>query len=617
MNKIEQTEIKESFLRSAELLALLGLLVYIVQSMIFAHTTPSNLDEGGYLYKGYLFATNVYHPFQPYGVWTNKAPLAFLIPGYVQLIFGAGLRTGRYLAVLEGILAVTGTWIVTRRMAGKWLAVAAVWVMALSPAVIKVYSVGASQPLVACLIAWMFVFSLGEERPTWQLIVSAILASVVILVRQNMIISLPLLLMYIFWQHGWQKGFWASFAGLFVFILGHVLYWPEILQIWLPWIPYVPASVQALVPSSGGGQEIWRPDIDWPGRLLSLFQGFRWQFAVMVGVLFSFLLLPQREKWKNTTFTRAWVFLSIFFIGSVVLHSYASLSKDYCVFCFAPYFSFYSVSGIILIALCFKAWNLNPHWLVQLALILLVIIISGGTGYSTFEDTGKFFEDIPVPRIRGGQVLQGFTTLGETLGNKFLLDQSEVRKFSALGIGVLAGFFVILVGFTLYRWYFKKKYNFGYVLANLFLLLGLVISQVLAGTQGAPDCKVDVIAANEAIGKYLNDVIPVKSKVYWDGGLSVAPLLYAPQAYIYPPQINDGYAYRTGGNTDELLRYGYWNDELASRWKAEADIIIIEEWRYQYWKSFLTPDKFAEFSRTPEGTSCLENTRLRIFKRVE
>jgi len=46
--------------------------------MMFAHATISNLDEGAYLLKGLLFAGGEYRPFDP-GIWTNKAPLAFLI----------------------------------------------------------------------------------------------------------------------------------------------------------------------------------------------------------------------------------------------------------------------------------------------------------------------------------------------------------------------------------------------------------------------------------------------------------------------------------------------------------------------------------------------------------
>src|SRR5512143_3889983 len=84
----------------AGLLALVGMLTYAGLALWFAHTSASNLDEGSYLYKGYLFASGQYHPFELYGPQTNKAPLAFLIPGYAESIFGPGLRTGRYVAIL-------------------------------------------------------------------------------------------------------------------------------------------------------------------------------------------------------------------------------------------------------------------------------------------------------------------------------------------------------------------------------------------------------------------------------------------------------------------------------------------------------------------------------------
>ena len=41
---------------------ILGGMVYLVQSWVYAHTQFSLLDEGAYLYKGYLFATGKYHP---------------------------------------------------------------------------------------------------------------------------------------------------------------------------------------------------------------------------------------------------------------------------------------------------------------------------------------------------------------------------------------------------------------------------------------------------------------------------------------------------------------------------------------------------------------------------
>jgi len=598
-------------------IALLGLIYYAAQSVLFAHTTISNLDEGGYLYKGLLFAEGVYRPFQPYGFWTNKMPLAFLIPGYVQVIFGAGLRTGRYLAVFEGILAVIAVWIAGRRMGGKWLAAGAVWTMALGLAAIKVNSVGATQSLVACLLAWTLALTLGGKRPLWQLLLASALASVTILARQNMIFVLPILLLYILWEYGWKAGIWSSLVGTAVFVLGHAVYWPDVLQIWVGWLPVRPTEWNQFLPPTKETITLWDPSIDAAGRLLSVFQGFRWHFVVLTGSLFSLFLWPKAGKWKDAALFRAAVFLVVLFFSLSLLHAYASLDKGYCVFCLAPYLSFFNVAGLLLVVVVLKSWNSTPSVITQAALVALVLLIAAGTGYATFEDSGKWLTALPVPRVKEGQILSGFTTLGELLFNKFALEQSAARKVSALGAGILIGVVFIAATFLAHILRLKRKYNYGYLLANTFLIAGFVVSPFLQGSQGAPDCRMDVIAANEEIGAYLAEVIPPESKVYWNGGLSVVPLLYAPQALIYPPQVNDGYSYKVGGNADAMLRYGLWNDELARQWREEADIIILEEWRYAGWKTFLSPDKFEEFPRTPVGTSCLENTRLRIFKRIK
>ncbi len=598
---------------TASVFVLIGFLVYIAQSFLFAHTTVSSLDEGGYLYKGLLYAEGVYRPFQPYGFWTNKAPLAFLIPGYVQWIFGAGLRVGRYLAVLEGVLALLGLWITARRMGGKYLAAIAVWVLALSPAVIKVDSVGASQSLIACFVAWIFVLSLGEKRPLWQLVLSAVLTSFMILVRQNMIVVLPLLLLYILWEHGWKPALWSAIAGVGVFIVGHAIYWPEILQIWAGWLPFeIPEWVAEPGPVLGG-VGIWNPSIAWDGRLLSLFQGFRWHFVVLAGIGFSTLLWSGWKSWNDKVVFRAMVFLAALFASLLFLHSYAALDKSYCVFCFAPYLTFFNIVGLLLLVVLVQAWNKTPSRFNQILIVVFVLLVATGTGFGTFEDTGNWLLDLPSPRLGDGKILPGFTTVGETLFNKFAFEQNVLRKIASAGMGLAFG---VVLAFVVFLWSIKRKSNFGYILANVAIVTGLLLSPFLAGSQGRPDCDTDVILANEQIGAYLAQSIPAGSSVYWEGGLSVVPLLYATQARIYPPQVNDGYAFRTGGNTDALLKLGLWNDELAELWQENADIIIIEEWRYASWKPFLTPDRFEELPRTKVGTSCLESTKLRIFKRL-
>jgi hypothetical protein len=65
-------------------LTVAGFLAYILHALEIARTKGSFLDEGLYLYKGYLFATGQQIPFADFGVWTNHAILSFLIPGYIQ-----------------------------------------------------------------------------------------------------------------------------------------------------------------------------------------------------------------------------------------------------------------------------------------------------------------------------------------------------------------------------------------------------------------------------------------------------------------------------------------------------------------------------------------------------
>ncbi len=133
-------------------LSLIGFLFYLVESYEYAHTQSSLLDEGAYLFKGYLFVTGQYVPYQDYGPWTNHMPLAFLIPGVVQGVFSPGLLTGRMLAVLWGAMTLIGLWILVRRLGGKGWATLSVWSVALNPTLVKLYSLANSQSLVACML---------------------------------------------------------------------------------------------------------------------------------------------------------------------------------------------------------------------------------------------------------------------------------------------------------------------------------------------------------------------------------------------------------------------------------------------------------------------------------
>jgi hypothetical protein len=157
---------------------------------------------------------------------------------------------------------------------------------------------------------------------------------------------------------------------------------------------------------------------------------------------------------------------------------------------------------------------------------------------------------------------------------------------------------------------------------TVMLIVGFVLSPtvVLAGANYDRDCPGDVIASYERAGRYLASVIPPGRSVFWEGGLSVVPLLYLPGIKIYPALINDGYSYRYGGVTENISRYGFWNTELKLRWIAEADYILIVNDHYgdeiDFWQSTLTADQYDEIGKSPPYLPCA-NSYFRVFRRNE
>ncbi len=332
-----------------ETITILGLIVYVAQSWYFANSVYSIGDEGSYLYKGYMFAKGVYHPFQEYGFWTNKSPLAFLIPGYIQLWFGPGLAVARYFAILVSLLMLTGVWITAHRLGGKGWAALVVWAFALADTQISTYSQALSQGLVACMMAWLFVFALGEERALWQLIVGAALSSLIVMTRQNMAIVPVLFVIYVYWQHGKKAGGWALVTSSFVLIGFHILYWPGIFQLWTPWLPrsltpFLDYFRNSSTLSPGG-----LGDVSMISRVQSFVTGIRDHFFIMFGAVSALILWPAKKSWKSIGQFKMAVALGVMYFTLFFMHFLASLLTSYCVYCYSAYQMFYNTAGFFFI----------------------------------------------------------------------------------------------------------------------------------------------------------------------------------------------------------------------------------------------------------------------------
>jgi len=106
----------------AEGIALISGVIFTFRTWENSNRITSILDEGAYLYKGYLYLIGKYFPYKPYGPWGNHMPFSFLIPGLIQKYIGPGLRTGRYFAIFLAGLAILGLWILVRRLSNRWRA---------------------------------------------------------------------------------------------------------------------------------------------------------------------------------------------------------------------------------------------------------------------------------------------------------------------------------------------------------------------------------------------------------------------------------------------------------------------------------------------------------------
>ena len=621
----------------AGIVALIGGVVYGWEAWRHAHTLDTVLDEGLYLLKGYLFASGAYRPFQEYGLWTNHMPVSFYIPGFVQVIFGPGLRTGRYFALALSLLFVLGVWLVARRLAGDGLAALAVWTLAMNPALIQSYSLATSQGLVACMLIWVLFLTLGEDRRRWQLVLGAALAAILALTRLNMTPLLLFLLIYIWAQHGERAGRWAVAAGLLLFLGGHAYYYPGILRMWVKWFP------QQLTPFLDrwryAGVAPWpRPPIPAEARLTSLFQGYYLHFVPLIGVLASWILWPRR--WRRSE-RRMAIFLSISYGFLFVIHAWASLGGKHCVYCFSGYLFFFEALGLLLILLTARFWrrelsrgrNLTALGVVLTGLGALVwgYAYHFGSGAQTALDSLiKAVLEMPVPRFSGGRLAEGEIALWGLLLNKFrLLErypyESAMQILDAWVRGIAAVLLMALLLVALFRlpgWLRARNVRWipesaaGGALV-LFLLAGWLLTPI--GILGRSDslyaCGRDVIASYEEAGEHLRARIPPGSRVYWQGSDTQVALLYLDRPRFFPPQLNADYSLRLG-EVDTLVRYGFWNDELASRWQREADVILIEERQYGGGLAeYVTSGLFEELTPAPE-VGCRAGTSLHIYRRL-
>lgn len=583
----------------------------------------SVIDEGLYLFKGWLFATGRFLPFQDFGPYTNHMPLSFLIPGWVQVAFGPGIRTGRWMAYGLGLLMLVGLWVVSRRVGGRWWAILPVWLVALNPFLTKIYAQAISQVLVAAMLVWILVLMLGSERATWQLIAGSALAGAVALTRLNMVPVPALAVAYVYWKHDRRRGTLSLLTAGGVFLLGHIALWPDILKLWAYWIPRGPTPFLDPWREPAGLAYAWDPSIPLRSRWGSFLKGIREHWFGALGALAALATWPRLTRQaKRSGGSQDAIFLFSLLFVLTLAHAWASLANNYCVFCFQMYLAFFSPIGLVLLVLVAHQWLPKLPRTHTLGLLLGAMIVSLMLGTRNVEALAANLTTTQIPRLADMGLVPGTAPLTAPLAAKLGL----TKKTAALIVqaGFLLWFLGLLAasGWTIVNlWWRIQGEQFSRWLSPVLavLLLGWTVpNAIYAGNRFQTyDCGGDVISAMEAAGARLDGAIERGASVYWNGSSSPVPLLYVSDVQIYPPQLNRVYTRRLGGQSDTLYRLGLWNPELDQRWLREADYLLVsEQYRDGDVEQTLAGGVFAGLSSTPPTNPCEPDSAIQIYRRI-
>jgi hypothetical protein len=500
----------------------------------------------------------------------------------------------------------------------------AVGAIALSPALVKIYSQAISQVLVACLLVWVLHFGLGKDRTRGQLVVSGFLAGALWLTRLNMFPVYFFLVAYVWWQHDRWAALQIALAGGALVLLAHVLLWPDILRIWVYWYPFDPPAFLHRWAQPANAPPSWVSGVNLGGRLNSLLQALRFNFFPIMAVPAAWLLWPRRAEWQSDAKFKDAVFLSALFTLLFAIHAYATILTHHCVYCLTAYLTFFNVLGLVLFGMMVGSWTAEACWRRRVLAAIFVLASCMAMGYAASDVfTAAFLSHRSVRRILfyEGALLPWDAALWVVVENKFGLtyEQSfdflwDALRFAAPAlIGLLLAVLILLLARRMYK---KSNYNVLAAGLALFLAVSFVLTPfgVLGGGYTGYDCGGDVLTSYEEIGALLAETIPARSHVYWNGGHSAVPMLYMPDVIFYPAQINGNYTYRLGGDPDETVRYGFWNETLKQQWLAEADYVLLEERFFD--QLTLAPDVWREIGKTPPLLVCRDNSEIYIFERL-
>lgn len=612
-----------------EFLAFAAGVLYFVLVWHFVHFQDVMIDEGAYLYKGWLFIRGIYKPFQPYGPWTNKMPLSFLMYGVVQRLIGPGLATGRFFSALSTAVGLTGMWLLVRRLGDRRFATLSVWMYISTIALTRIAAWSVTEGICSAVMVWALFFLLDENPRKGYLFAGGVLTGLISALRINLVLFTVLVPIWSWRLHGWRKARWVIGGAVLPIVVVYSFYWPDILRLWFPWLPaFARRWLQEYGVNMGHYFHYVAPA---PlgrrlGAVVDMLRVYPLPWLTLVeGTIIMFGGRQKAQARREKRFRRYVLQgLTILVWGLVLVHLWATIGKGKSLlFQMTVYWAFFAPLAFTLGALAL-AWS--PEGSVSLggrrtlAIIALAFLVVGIM-------SGWYL-------LKAGLVF-GVATLGilfhMLIGLKLPpgpFENPYVLSGAVVGVGVILVLSLVVWKiwrgkqfFAVWEHWWSVRDRWG---SKAILIIFLVLSPLplWSGSFRPYDCSVDALAQHRAIGEVLTSVVPPNATIYLQGIESVSILLYLPyNVRTFPPQYNDAFNYRAGGDANALYRYGFWNAALARQWRREADVLLVSKGSMatdRDLRAFLQRGNFEEVAVTPPLTPCTHGpklSRIIVYKR--
>ena len=457
---------------------------------------------------------------------------------------------------------------------------------------------GISQVTVFFLLIWTLYFITFSGKKIIPFILGGLVAGILITTRENMVLFIPIVIGYVFWDKGWKSGLAFLGSFLFVFFGVHILFWPNILRIWSSWLPKLITWIGGrnsglFVNSVDLGSPFWAPKMELSSRWLSFWVGNREMMIPLILLLMGFIFWIQKSNRKNPAKFRFALMLFLSFILLWLGHAWASLANNYCVYCYSPYFSFFSVLGLILGVMTLAEWtHATTKWSDLFLISLITLLIIGCVLFSLSGNLWLQIMHTEVPKMNGIQVENSTIQIWKLISDKFSIDYSLLlEKFDPIfgNIKIIVGLvmcFLAVISAGIWAIVQKRKIQI-IAFGKIFIICILVIISIFNSFINWNEIAInnngcgDIIAEVESTGKALKQFIRSGELVYWDGGTLSLPLIDIKGIRIFPALLNAAYSHRIGGEEQQLQKYGFWNDSLAAQWKEQADVVLTTGRQYQ------------------------------------